>query len=100
MNGAMATENADLLYAYGKCLHFLALQTSSVLGGDAAAAQLNSSKEKKPVKKEKLNGVNTNDQNNGTKLETIAGNRIILPEGQSNHVLRYNHDSFIFSIPV
>src|SRR5690349_11588510 len=35
INGDMAVENADLLYAYGKCLFYLAQQTSSVLGGTA-----------------------------------------------------------------
>ena len=39
INGEMAIENADLLYAYGKCLFFLAQQTSSVLEGTAASAQ-------------------------------------------------------------
>jgi HAT1-interacting factor 1 len=56
LNGEMAPENADLLYSYGKCLYFLAQQTSSVLGGTAASAQLSSSKEKKAPKKRKANG--------------------------------------------
>lgn len=56
LNGEMAPENADLLYSYGKCLYFLAQQTSSVLGGTAATAQLSSSKEKKAPKKRKANG--------------------------------------------
>ncbi|RMZ89871.1 hypothetical protein DV736_g2888, partial [Chaetothyriales sp. CBS 134916] len=60
INGEMAVENADLLYVYGKCLYFLAQQTSSVLGGDAAAAQLKASKEPKAAKKRKLNGTQTN----------------------------------------
>ncbi|RMZ81667.1 hypothetical protein DV737_g2378, partial [Chaetothyriales sp. CBS 132003] len=60
INGEMAVENADLLYAYGKCLYYLAQQTSSVLGGDAAAAQLKASKEPKAAKKRKLNGAQTN----------------------------------------
>jgi HAT1-interacting factor 1 len=52
LNGDMAVENADLLFAYGKCLFFLAQQTSSVLGGTAAAGQLtNKQKEGKPKKK-------------------------------------------------
>lgn len=66
LNGEMAPENADLLYSYGKCLYFLAQQTSSVLGGTAASAQLSSSKEKKPPKKKKDksngNGPATNGQ--------------------------------------
>lgn len=66
INGEMALENADLLYSYGKCLFSLAQQTSSVLGGTAASAQLSSSKEKKPKKKRKANGVtNATDNANG-----------------------------------
>ncbi|ETI20419.1 hypothetical protein G647_08454 [Cladophialophora carrionii CBS 160.54] len=56
LNGEMAIENADLYYSYGKCLFFLAQQTSSVLGGTAASAQLSSSKAQKPGKKRKANG--------------------------------------------
>lgn len=55
VNGEMAVENADLLYSYGKCLFFLAQQTSNVLGGTAASAQLSNKKEPK-AKKRKLNG--------------------------------------------
>ncbi|RMZ75794.1 hypothetical protein DV738_g5299, partial [Chaetothyriales sp. CBS 135597] len=66
INGEMAVENADLLYAYGKCLFHLAQQTSSVLGGDAAAAQLKASKEQpKAAKKRKLNGAQGATQTNG-----------------------------------
>lgn len=65
INGEMALENADLLYAYGKCLYFLAQQTSSVLGGTAASAQLSSSKEKKPAKKRKANGASRAGVSNG-----------------------------------
>ncbi|RVX73636.1 hypothetical protein B0A52_02526 [Exophiala mesophila] len=53
INGEMALENADLLYSYGKCLYFLAQQTSSVLGGTAASAQLSSNKGKKAPRKKK-----------------------------------------------
>ncbi|KIW93301.1 uncharacterized protein Z519_05906 [Cladophialophora bantiana CBS 173.52] len=56
LNGEMALENADLLYSYGKCLFFLAQQTSSVLGGTAASAQLSSSKSRKTGTKRKANG--------------------------------------------
>ncbi|KAK5316403.1 hypothetical protein LTR93_009204 [Exophiala xenobiotica] len=54
INGEMALENADLLYSYGKCLFFLAQQTSSVLGGTAASAQLSKSKGKPAPKKRKV----------------------------------------------
>jgi HAT1-interacting factor 1 len=40
LNGEMAVENADLLYSYGKCLYFVAVKNSDVLGGEAAGAKL------------------------------------------------------------
>jgi HAT1-interacting factor 1 len=57
INGEMALENADLLYSYGKCLYFVAVSNSDVLGGTAASAKIgNSHREKKVPKKRKLNG--------------------------------------------
>jgi HAT1-interacting factor 1 len=56
LNGEMAIENADLYYSYGKCLFFLAQQSSNVLGGTAASAQLSSRKTQKSGKKRKANG--------------------------------------------
>ena len=74
VNGDLAVENADLLYAYGKCLYFLAQQTSSVLGGTAASAQLSAKKEKKPSKKRKINGTETNGDASASKPEvTVDG---------------------------
>lgn len=64
VNGEMALENADLLYSYGKCLFFLAQQTSSVLGGTAASAQLSNKKQKPTSKKRKTTGT-TNGSTNG-----------------------------------
>ncbi|KAK5050520.1 hypothetical protein LTR84_003801 [Exophiala bonariae] len=91
LNGEMAPENADLLYSYGKCLYFLAQQTSSVLGGTAATAQLSSSKEKKPPKKRKANGTaqagsSTNGQSssNGAakSADTIPNVGDVIPESE------------------
>jgi HAT1-interacting factor 1 len=57
INGEMAIENADLLYSYGKCLYFVAVSNSDVLGGTAAGAKIGTSHpEKKVTKKRKLNG--------------------------------------------
>ena len=36
MNGEMSPENADLLYAYGRCLYHLAVKKSDVLGSKVA----------------------------------------------------------------
>ncbi|KAJ4525122.1 hypothetical protein HRR83_000788 [Exophiala dermatitidis] len=70
LNGEMALENADLYYSYGKCLFFLAQQTSSVLGGTATSAQLSRSKEKKASKKRNANGARRAGQ---TTDEVAAG---------------------------
>lgn len=53
VNGEMSIENADLLYAYGRCLFYVAQKTSEVLGGTAAQAQMKQEKERKPSKKKK-----------------------------------------------
>lgn len=55
INGEMSEENADLLFAYGRCLFYVAQKTSTVLGGTAATAQLKGN-DKKPAKKRKVNG--------------------------------------------
>ena len=36
INGEMAAENADLLYAYGRCLYHVAVANSDVLGSKVA----------------------------------------------------------------
>jgi HAT1-interacting factor 1 len=56
LNGEMAVENADLLYSYGKCLYFLAIKNSEVLGGGAAGAKMSAKPEAKQLKKRKANG--------------------------------------------
>lgn len=91
LNGELAPENADLLYSYGKCLYFLAQQTSSVLGGTAATAQLSSSKEKKAPKKRKANGTaqgesSTNGQSSSNGVDksadTIPNVGDVVPESE------------------
>ena len=54
LNGEMALENAELLYSYGKCLYFVAVKNSDVLGGEAAGAKLAPPKEAKAKKTKKL----------------------------------------------
>ena len=61
VNGEMNPDNADLLYSYGKCLYFVAVRNSEVLGAASAGAELSKKKtkrsESKPsAKKRKLNG--------------------------------------------
>ena len=59
INGEVAVENADLLYSYGKCLYYVAVSKSDVLGGGAAGAKLGGASgngEMKQGKKRKANG--------------------------------------------
>lgn len=39
LNGEMAPENADLLYAYGRCLYHVAVRSSDVLGSKVAGEE-------------------------------------------------------------
>lgn len=79
VNGEMAPENADLLYSYGKCLFFLAQQTSNVLGGTAASAQLTSKKEPK-AKKRKLNGDSSKAESSSLIGDAVANAADAIPE--------------------
>ena len=61
INGEMSPENADLLYAYGRCLYHVAVKNSDVLGSKVAGekreegSKKSSSKKQKKKKKEKIN---------------------------------------------
>ena len=79
VNGEMAPENADLLYSYGKCLFFLAQQTSNVLGGTAASAQLTSKKEPKS-KKRKLNSESSKAESSNLIGDAVAKAADAVPE--------------------
>ena len=63
LDGEMNPDNAELLYNYGKCLYFVAVRSSEVLGVSSAGAKLSvgdSNSHTKPTKKRKLNGDSTN----------------------------------------
>jgi len=74
INGEIAEENADLLFAYGRCLFHVAQKTSTVLGGTAASAQLKGS-DKKPSKKRKANGhIKAESSTTAAGLSTVQEN--------------------------
>lgn len=55
INGEMSTDNADLLYQYGRCLYKVAVANSDVLGGKVAGPAAGSSaptRKKRKVKEE------------------------------------------------
>jgi HAT1-interacting factor 1 len=58
LNGEMSTKNADLLYAYGKCLYHVAVSSSDVLGTKVAG-------EKAEGKKSKSKPTNGESSKNG-----------------------------------
>lgn len=47
LNGEMSPENADLLYAYGRCLYHVAVAKSDVLGGKVAGGEEPKKKKRK-----------------------------------------------------
>ncbi|MCJ1249227.1 hypothetical protein MMC30_006450 [Trapelia coarctata] len=54
INGEMSTQNADLLYAYGRCLYHVAVSNSDVLGSKVAGEKREESK--KAPKTKRSNG--------------------------------------------
>jgi HAT1-interacting factor 1 len=79
VNGEMSIDNADLLYSYGKCLFFLAQQSSNVLGDTAASAQLTTKKEPKS-KKRKLNSDADKPQSSSLIGDAMSGAADAIPE--------------------
>lgn len=67
LNGEMAVENADLLYSYGKCLYFVAVKNSDVLGGEAAGVKLGNTKPAQEKKAKKIT------DGRAAKLKTESG---------------------------
>ena len=53
INGEMSPENADLLYAYGRCLYHVAVKKSDVLGSKVAGVDQAQSKEPRTKKAKK-----------------------------------------------
>ena len=54
VNGEMSPDNADLLYAYGRCLYHLAVKNSDVLGSKVAGEKTPEKSTKSGSKKEKV----------------------------------------------
>jgi HAT1-interacting factor 1 len=82
INGEMAVENADLLYSYGKCLYFLAIKNSEVLGGGAAGAKMSAKPEAKNSKKRKANSESSRMAGTKTMEEATPG--ALVPDAAAN----------------
>lgn len=98
INGEMSPRNADLLYAYGRCLYHLALRNSDVLGpkvaGEAQAEESKASGSKKQSNQSKsaapADGTNTSEaSSNGSDIKNNGAH-----EGSS---LRGNKPLFQFT---
>ena len=63
INGELSTQNADLLYAYGRCLYHVAVGNSDVLGSKVAGEKREESQRKPSSKKQKKQ--ETNDEVDG-----------------------------------
>ena len=55
-NGELSSENADLLYAYGRCLYHVAVKNSDVLGSKVAGERREEGHRKSGSKKQKHQG--------------------------------------------
>lgn len=53
INGELSSENADLLYAYGRCLYHVAVKNSDVLGSKVAGEKREEGHKKPGIKKQK-----------------------------------------------
>ena len=54
LNGEMSSQNADLLYAYGRCLYHVAVRNSDVLGSKVAGEKHEEGTKKSGNKKQKI----------------------------------------------
>ena len=73
INGEMSVENAELLYAYGRCLYHVAVKNSDVLGAKVADVQRDDGKKdagQTKIPKESLS--KEKEQENGTEQSTTS----------------------------
>ena len=63
INGELSSQNADLLYAYGRCLYHVAVKNSDVLGSKVASEKRDEGEKKPGNKKRKID--KTVDEANG-----------------------------------
>jgi len=63
LQGEMNTDNADLLYAYGRCLYHVAVSQSDVLGGRVAAQKKKGKRRRTATKKDPVNNEIVEDGN-------------------------------------
>ena len=72
INGEMSPDNADLLYAYGRCLYHVAVSRSDVLGGKVAGDQ-------EPAKKKRKTKANKDSASSGLDEQKPADPAVDVP---------------------
>ncbi|KAL8729412.1 MAG: hypothetical protein Q9166_004742 [cf. Caloplaca sp. 2 TL-2023] len=65
LHGEMAAGNADLLYAYGRCLFHVAVRSSDVLGSKVAREKQQARSDRPRKRKEKKDSVTIDEMTNG-----------------------------------
>ncbi|KAL8874140.1 MAG: hypothetical protein Q9174_000478 [Haloplaca sp. 1 TL-2023] len=73
INGEMAADNADLLYAYGRCLYHVAVRSSDVLGARVAGQNEQSKADKASKSISRKDGVSANDSSSLNDLKAAEG---------------------------
>lgn len=90
LRGEMAAGNADLLYAYGRCLFHAAVRSSDVLGSKVAGEKQQGGSHTPPKSKRKADRVTSNvsaDVDAGVSEDTVA------PNGESKEPITSAGDS-------
>ena len=88
INGEMSPQNADLLYAYGRCLYHVAVKKSDVLGSKVAGeSQEGRKKSSKKLKSERASGTRDGHELRGAE-ETVSKvvkekDELVKPEEES-----------------
>lgn len=72
INGELSSENADLLYAYGRCLYHVAVKNSDVLGSKVAGEKREEGHKKPGSKQKKQETIEEGDGQQGRIAEEVV----------------------------
>ena len=89
LNGELSSQNADLLYAYGRCLYHVAVKNSDVLGSKVAGEKREDGQQKlsinKQKKQERVAKANRQEKSIAKEVVTrIVENGPILPDVEAD----------------
>ncbi|KAI4238843.1 MAG: hypothetical protein LQ349_000813 [Xanthoria aureola] len=89
LRGEMAAGNADLLYAYGRCLFHAAVRSSDVLGSKVAGEKQQGGSHTPPKSKRKVDRVTSNVSAN---VDTGVSEDTVAPNGESKEPITSGGD--------